>query len=226
MPEVVRTFRADILSEQHPQDYLKLLDERIQQGAITEVLLFRENAKKTHKDHIQGFIKFSTASDMQNFRVYIRTKFKYTKGQYSIADIKNLEAYERYISKDGNIFFQHGIDEARVQDLLQQTDPFSLNVKRKSKIVFADLCLEAVKQKMKSIEPTGRVYYDMDRSKIIRTIMQTYKEHKKVFDDYVIRRMTQYCEYCLEDDNTEYMYTKVEADTIERVCYQLTRPKW
>lgn len=224
MPEVIRTFRADLLQESHAQEYLKILEERINKGEMLEVLLFRENAKKTQKDHIQGFIKFSNPEVMQNFRVYIKRIFKYTKGQYSIAEIKNTEAYERYIAKDGNIFKLHGISEEKIESILQQKDPFGLNVKTKSKILWCDICLQAVRQKTRYVDVLGKVKYNMDRSKIIKTIMETYKEHKKVFDDYIIRRMTQYCEYCIEDELEGY--SQVEIDTIDRVCYQLTKPKW
>jgi len=86
-------------------------------------LVYQEIAEKTKKLHFQGVIYVLDVKAYGAMKTRFSTVFKaWTRGMKSMALVKK-DAYEVYITKDGNMFASKGFTEAEIQRLEVQSYP-------------------------------------------------------------------------------------------------------
>jgi len=185
--------------------------EKIKAYIIREIpkyAVFIEISTEVGKTHIQG--KIGKCISHEQLRKHFKSEFPnlFDKSNYSIAPIKDIEQWDSYICKDGNVlcnnvFTQEFIDEQVEKHKVCVNNHKKKMEKKQSAVsftqkVFADFLIEFPLdvrdiQYYSHYEGTLTEYelkcYDRATSSLLSYILKRLGKVVKVFDDCVLQRL-------------------------------------
>lgn len=219
-PFTYYTFRYDY---QDDNDIEKIKSYII--ANIPKYAIFKEISSEVGKKHIQG--KLGKPLSLVQLRKQLKEAFPmFIKSNYSIADVKDVDKYDSYICKDGdvlcnNIFTEEYIKE-QVEIHKQKVSIFDKKEKAKTQTftqsVFTDFCklypadvtvIQCGAQEYKPSDYEKESYLKSCRT-LLSYLLKRLGKVVKAFDDNVLQRMyTTIKNAVIElDDNSSAYNTK------------------
>lgn len=173
---------------------------------IPKYAIFKEISSDVGKKHIQG--KLGKALSLVQLRKQLKEAFPmFIKSNYSIADVKDVDKYDSYICKDGdvlcnNIFTEEYIKE-QVEIHKQNVAVFDKKQKDRAetvtftKSVANDFCklfssdVVVIQQGLREYKPSDyeKASYRKSCNVLLNYLLKRLGKIAKVFDDNVLQRM-------------------------------------
>lgn len=211
------TFRADIRENDDFTKLAYILAFLTHKEHVQGYVLYLETAAITQKQHVQGVIKLLPAK-MSTARKHVKDHMKYTKGQYSIAEIRSPSSYWKYMSKDGCLWLSHGYEMDDIQQRIQSSSDPVLNVNKKDRELFASVLLgQAKKEMLNGYTLDGQPIYTYSRDRIVRFVIEYFIQKVKVYDEFIIKRFVLLIEGTLHYESKETTHVQAMVSKLNNM---------
>lgn len=181
--------------------------ERIKKYVIRDIpkyALFLEISADVKKKHIQG--KLGKCISEEQLRKHFKKEFPnlFVKSNYSIKSIKDIEKYDSYICKDGNVLCNNVFTDEYIQEQVEihKDNVIAFESKKQKNTtetftqkVFKDFCKEFpfdvkdIQTRFQMNSDYHKEVYDKACKNLLRYLLKRLGDVVKVFDDTVLQRM-------------------------------------
>jgi hypothetical protein len=194
------TFRIDC-DYQTEDIFLEQLELLIKAN-IPKYCIFKEISSKTKKPHLQGIIGTKLKSNVSVAKIFKNVypdRFKGTK--YSLSPVKDIEHYQSYISKDGNIFMNNYLTQETIDNYNANYKDVKIT-KPVTKTFTQKVCAKFIEYNEPECNTLRHYYYndykltDIEKArqkrakyKLVQFILNELGDVVKVFDKNILQRI-------------------------------------
>jgi hypothetical protein len=224
------TFRLDC--DYNKEDILLEQLELLIKANLPKYCIFKEISSKTKKPHLQGIIGSKLKSNVSVAKIFKQVyPDRFTGTNYSIVKVKDIEQYQSYISKDGNIFINNYLSQESIDNYNANYKDIKTNYTIKDSRTFTQKVHSYFVEKHESECITLRHFYHYDynmtesekarqrqaKYKLIQFILNHLGDVVKVFDKNILQRIYNGIlnKIILDDNKCQEKYVAHWANQLE-----------